>query len=1017
MRMRSADLSPTTSSTPAQPASSIRLFILGSFCLERGGATIHLPTRKAESLLAYLALHPQPHAREKVAALFWGDSPDDLARRSLRTALASLRKEIGDEVVLADREIVQFNSSDHVWVDAIEFQAQAAQLLARDSPDAAIIDFDLYRGELLADFYDEWILAERERLHTLYLDALLRTIQRLREQSEYSRAIDTARKMLAVDVANEQAHQQVMFCHWSLGDRNAALKQFDECKRALHDELGVEPSPDTLALYERIKQASLAGSSPATANTNLPIPLTSFVGREREIETVKQVLGTTRLLTLTGVGGCGKTRLAIQVAREVVDEFADGVWWVELAAVREDERVLQLVVKALGLSDTGQLSPLDLLLNYLQARRALLVIDNCEHLVQACATLAETILSRCPHVRMLTTSREALNISGEIAWLVPSLSLPADGDLSVPSQLSQSESVRLFVERAQAIRHDFALTPANAAAVAHVCQRLDGIPLAIELAAARLKALTVEQINARLEDRFGLLTTGSRTALPRQQTLRATIDWSYELLSSAEQTLLRRLSVFSGGWTLEAAEAVCAGGEVERTQVLDLLTHIANKSLLIVMPYEGETRFSMLETVREYARDKLIEAGEFERTSDQHLRFFSKLAQADGMRVRGEGQLIAYRRLDSEYANLRVAFTWGLREDSNHVERSLESLRIATSLWQFWNMRGDYLEGHGWLQDAISRIDALSMTVSGNSIGINAGIVPDLQSLKAIALFGQGILTWFRSDVNEGTELFQKSAALAREAGDVSTLTYARAWIAYQTWDKSRGNLPAVLAVWEACRLYFESIGDEWGIAWVVAFTGLSYRMVGEYAKSRPFAQRSGDIRRKLGDQWGWSINSYQLAMISGLEGDYLSARAFLEPCLELAQEYGFTWQFVLALRGLGSVEILEGDLEQASVIFKQGLVVCHQAGMTRAYAPFFSGLARVFVAMGKARRATHLFSAARALTLSEIAQRPEFKDMPDEQTLLNRLRAEMGEAAFAAAWAEGQAMTLEQAVEEAMRV
>ena len=1003
--------------TPAQPAALLRLFVLGPFRLERAGATIHLPTHKAESLLAYLALYPQPHAREKLATLLWGDSPDDLARRSLRTALSWLRKEIGDAVITADRDVVQLHAAGHIWVDAVEFQTQAARFLDGDSSDSPAIDFDLYRGELLADFYDDWVLAERERLHALYLDALLRMIQHLRVHSEYARAIEIAHKVLAVDAANEHAHQQLMFCHWSLGDRNAALKQFDECKRALHDELGVEPAPDTVALYERIKQARVAAPSLATANTNLPIPLTSFIGRHHEIETVKHLLDTTRLLTLTGVGGCGKTRLAIQVARDLVDEFANGAWWVELAAAREDERVLPLIVKAVGLVESQQLSPLEALLNHLRTKHALLVVDNCEHLVKACAELAETLLSHCAHLRILTTSREALSISGEIAWLVPSLSLPAHDDLSTPTRLLQSESVRLFVERAATIRHDFALTSTNALAVAHICQRLDGIPLAIELAAARLKALTVEQIDARLNDRFGLLTTGSRTALPRQQTLRATIDWSYDLLSNAERALLRRLSVFSGGWTLEAAESVCVGGDVGQAQVLDLLTHLVDKSLLNIVPQESETRFGMLETVREYAHVKLVEADEFETMSVLHLRFFSRLAQVDGMRVRGEGQLIAYRQLKAEYANLRAAFTWGLERDANSVDHALECLRLATPLWQFWNMRGYYLEGLDWLEDAIRKIDTLIATISGNSTDANTNIVAELQSLKVIALFGQGILTWFRSDTFDGLELFQQSAALAQEAGNMSTLTYARTWIAFQIWDTRRENLPEVIAVWDACRLYFESIGDEWGVAWVVAFTGLSYRIVGEYAKSRSLAQRSGDIRRKLGDQWGWSINSYQLAMIAGLEGDYISARVFLEPCLALAQEFGFTWQFIIALRGLGYVEIMEGGLEQASVTFKKGVMTCRQAGMTRTHALFFSGLARVFVKMGKAQRATHLFSAARVLRLSEIAQRPEFKDMPNEQTLLNRLRAEMGVAAFQAAWAEGQTMTLEQAVEEAMRI
>lgn len=1000
------------------PAPNFRLLILGAFCLERDGHVIRLPTRKAELLLAYLTLHPEPHTREKVAALFWADSPDELARRSLRTALASLRKELGESAVIADRETVQFNTDHCLWVDALQFQHQTTVFLADGSPHSAAVTFDLYRGELLADFYDDWILAERERLHELYLDALLRMTQRLREQSEYSRAIEIACKALAVDRANEQAHQHLMFCNWSLGDRNAALKQFEECKRTLHNELGVEPSQDTLALYERVKQANIAGPSLATANTNLPIPLTSFVGREQEMTTVKQLLGSSRLLTLTGVGGCGKTRLAIQITRDMLDQFPDGVCWVELAAAREDERMLQLVVKALGLVEAQQISPLDALLNHLRTKQILLVLDNCEHLVRACPPLAETILTHCPHVKILTTSREALSVSGEIAWLVPSLSLPTptSDDFGAPSRLLQSESVRLFVERATAIRQDFALKPDHAPSVVHICRRLDGIPLAIEMAAARLKALTVEQIDDRLDDRFGLLTTGSRTALPRQQTLRATIDWSYELLSSAERTLLRRLSVFSGGWTLEAAEAICAGGDVERAQVLDLLTHLTEKSLVTAMPQAGETRFGMLETVRDYAREKLIETGEFEAMSASHLWFFSQLAQADTMRLRGEGQLEAFRRLETEYANLRVAFVWGLGRGVDDWDRTLDALRLATPLWHYWNMRGDYLEGYGWLQDAIEGIDALITVFSrGNEAAHHTSLV-ELQSLKATALFGQGILVWFRSVNTEGHELFESCAVHAQSAADWSTLTYARTWIAHLIW-LSDGDLSAALAEWHKCEAYFRRVKDEWGVAWVEAFRGVAYRMAGACATARPHSQAGADIRRKLGDHWGWSVSLSNVGLISAMEGDFAAAKAELQPRLELGLRFGFKQSVVLPLVTLGHISLVEQDFERARVKFKQGLSLSEQAGMPHFSVRFLSGLARVSAVDGDASRAVLLFSAARASVQSKTVRPSDVKGEPDEQTVINNLRADMGEAAFQDTWAEGQAMTLEQAIEEAMSV
>jgi DNA-binding SARP family transcriptional activator len=465
---------------------SFRLYFLGSFRVERDGETIHLPTRKTESLLAYLVLHPEEHLREKIATLFWGESSDEHARRSLRMALTAVRQQLGTELLLTDRETVQLNPDSGLWVDALEFEILAREFLATDQS-ALHINNELYRGELLDGFDDEWIRNERARLRTLYLDVLLRLTQRFREQGEYSRAIETAHQVLATDVANERAHQQLMWCYLFLDEREAAFKQYAECRRALQEELDVEPSPDTEALYQRIKQATVGKPNLETANTNLPIPLTSFVGRTRELAIVKQLLASARLITLTGVGGCGKTRLAIQVATDSVEQFADGVWWLELAAVSDASLVPHLVRKVLGLIETLDVPVLDQLVNYLHSKQLLLVLDNCEHLVAACALLAERILSHCPDVQILATSREALNLSGEVAWLVPSLSLPAGKATPSLETLMQWEGIRLFVERAQGRGADFAITPSNMDALMQICYRLDGIPLAIELAAARIK--------------------------------------------------------------------------------------------------------------------------------------------------------------------------------------------------------------------------------------------------------------------------------------------------------------------------------------------------------------------------------------------------------------------------------------------------------------------------------------------------------------------------------------------------
>jgi non-specific serine/threonine protein kinase len=403
--------------------------------------------------------------------------------------------------------------------------------------------------------------------------------------------------------------------------------------------------------------------STATAGppTNLPISLTSFIGREREIAEVTRLLAgppsESRLLTLTGAGGCGKTRLALRVAGEALGDFPDGVWLVELAALADPALVAGAVAMAVGVREVPGRALTESLVDHLRDRTLLLILDNCEHLVAAAAGLADVLLRSCPRLRVLATSREPLGSAGETIWRVPSLTLPplsaADAPLLEP--LTRYEAVRLFVERARAAVPAFAPSAENAPALVEICRRLDGIPLAIELAAARVRVFSAAQIAARLDDRFRLLTAGPRTALPRQQTLRATVDWSYDLLAEPERALLRRLSVFAGGWTFEAAEAVAAGDGIQTHAVLDLMAQLVDKSLVIAEEQRGAVRYRLLETIRAYARDRLLEAGEAERTRDRHLAYFLGLAEEAEPRLRGAEERVTLDRLEAEHANLQAA--------------------------------------------------------------------------------------------------------------------------------------------------------------------------------------------------------------------------------------------------------------------------------------------------------------------------------------------------------------------------
>ncbi|MBI4671532.1 MAG: hypothetical protein HY741_07680 [Chloroflexi bacterium] len=639
----------------------MQLYLLGTFLLQQGNKQVRLPRRKVEALLAYLVLHPQAHSREQLAALLWGEASDELARTSLRTALGVLRKHVHPEIVVTDRTTLQLNPQFALWVDVHQLERahrEAIVLGHHVSSEELHAQCDLYRGELLTEFYEDWIPPLREQYRIQHLDLLLLWVQQLRASSEYTPAIHVAQRVLTMDPANERAFQHLMFCHIAQGDRQAAFNAYTQCVRALREELDVAPMAETTALADWITQSAPAGAATAARITNLAMPLSSFVGRQREMVTRKETIQRARLVTLTGAGGSGKTRLAVQAGTDLIDAFHDGVWWVELAALNDATQAPSALAKALGVHEQPERTLTETLVDWLGARKLLLILDNCEHVIGACAELAEKILSACAGVKILATSREALRLTGEQVWNVPTLAVPDANSTTLTELLMSYEAIRLFVERARVVKPDFGLTDQNAFPVVKICQRLDGIPLALELAAARVNVLSPEELAARLRDRFTLLTSGQRTVLPRQQTLRALIDWSFDLLSPPERTLFWRLGVFSGGRTLAAMEAVCAGDGIAPEQVLDLLSRLVSKSLLYTAEKNSETRYSFLDSIKQYAREKLRDSGESDALKNRHLAYYQELAEQAQVELAGPQQAHWMRRLELDHYNLRNALEW-----------------------------------------------------------------------------------------------------------------------------------------------------------------------------------------------------------------------------------------------------------------------------------------------------------------------------------------------------------------------
>ena len=761
---------------------------------------------------------------------------------------------------------------------------------------------------------------------------------------------------------------------------------------------------------------------------NLPRQLTSFVGREREMAEVIRLLGTTYLLTLTGVGGAGKTRLALQVAAEITEEYPDGVWLVELAALSDPDHVPQAVASALGVREVPGRPLLSTLLDYLQRKKLLLILDNCEHLIAACARLAEAILRAGRNLRILATSREALNIPGEVAWRVPSLLLPEFRDLPPLEELTGFEPVRLFIERATAAQPSFTLTRENAASVAKLCRRLDGIPLAIELAAARVSAMTVEQIAARLDDRFRLLGRANRSSIPRHQTLRAVMDWGYQLLTEQEQRVFRRLSVFMGGWSLEAAEAVCSGEGIEAFDILDLLTQLVFKSLAVMDEQKGDIRYRALETVRQYGLDKLRESGEADMIHRRHRDHFLGLAEQANPELTRENQGLWLDRLEREHDNLGAALAW-----SQAIGEAEGALRLATALSRFWAVRGHFEEGRKSLTGILSQPDAATPT-----------------AVRAQALSAAARLAWRQGDHVQARTFYEESMTIQRALGNQLGVAYALNNLGLVA--RERGEYATARALTEESLEVRRKVGDGLGVAHALNNLGLIAREQGEYATARALTEESLAIQQQMGDKLGMAYAFNNLGLVAAAEGEYAQARSFYEKSLALSREVGDKGGIIsYALNNLGNVAYLQGDHAAARALLEESLAIKRELG-DKSGAAFtlnilghvvleqgkhalaasllveslgirrdledklgiaecLEGLAGLAGAHGQHERAARLFGAAEALRGTINAPLPPSGRLAHDRSV-SSTREALGETAFNAEWAKGRRQTLEQAIE-----
>ncbi len=727
------------------------------------------------------------------------------------------------------------------------------------------------------------------------------------------------------------------------------------------EEKGTSPDQSPPRGDRGLRVVDNAGAEPslhstAQAPVNLPPYLSSFVGREQEIAEVKRLISGTRLLTLTGPGGCGKTRLAVAVASEVAEGFEDGAWWASLAPLSDPHLVPQAVASALGVRESPGRTPTEALVEHLKNKGPLLlVIDNCEHLVDACAWLADELLRSSTDLKILATSREALGVGGEVSWLVPSLSMPDDpGRLPPVGGLGHYEAIRLFLERAKAVAATFELTERNAATVAQLCLRLEGIPLAIELAAARTKVLSIEQILERLEDSLRLLSGKDRTAPARQRTLRATLDWSYELLEEREQGLFGRLSVFAGGWTLEAAEAVGTGEGIGEEDVLDLLSGLVDKSLVVTEAgAEGAARYRMLEPVRQYGAEKLEGSGEEQEIRRRHAAFFLRLAEEAEPELKGSRQVLWVQRLSTEHGNLRVAVRSLLeRQEWEKVAR------FGWALWLFWWWRVHLTEGRRWMEEALEKGSAMPV------------------SARAKVSFVAGTMAVGQADYPAAGALLDEGYRLFWKLGDKRGAAYALGTSGFVSVGEGQPER-ALARHEEAVRLFLE-VEDKWAAVTELFFSAVGWFKRGDHGRAKRLAEQGLALAREAGDNGATSMVLYILAMVAHASGEYERATESLEEALSLAVELG----------------------DETHIVY------------------FLQGLAAVAASERKVERAARLWGAAEALLEEiEITAYPHAPEPSVYEEQVSAARSRLNdEEAFAAAWAEGRAITLAEAVEYALK-
>ncbi|MBV8991147.1 MAG: tetratricopeptide repeat protein [Solirubrobacterales bacterium] len=869
--------------------------ILGAVEVFDDGRLVAVGGSRQQATLVFLALHPDERVSvQQLIDGIWGERPPGSAVKTVRAYISRLRTALGDGAVVADHGGYRLQTTD-VRVDALRFAelvraahralADDAALVAERALDEAL---GLWRGESVGEGAElEGLSAEAQQLADAKLVAEELRLDAWLMLGRNDLAIQAAERLVEREPLREGLWERLMLALHAAGRRADALAAFTRARHVLVEQLGLEPGRALSDLQARILRAELPAATATREVGNLPAPVTSFVGRDAELAALADIIGQSRLVTLVGVGGAGKTRLAIEAASRWRAERGAPAWFVDLAPLRDPALVVSQVMVAIGAQEAPGTDPLEVCATQLRPRRTLLLLDNCEHLVDACAELALGLLEACPRLLVLATSRTPLAVTGEAVYTVPPLATPDEHTPRWRAELSTGyDAVRLFLERARAARAGDIPADVDLGLVGELCRRLDGLPLAIEFAAARTRSMLLSEIAAGMSNRFALLAPTRHAGPERHRTLRAAIDWSHDLLEPDAQVLLRRLSVFDGGFTAEAATAACAEGNA--TPVSEVLHRLLDASLILTEPAGERTRYRLYETVREYAAGRVTDADEHARVQAQHARYYCDLAELAASELFGEREQAWLQRLDAEHDNLRAALRWAATPTGD----SAVLARIAIALGSFWRLRGTLDEGAGWLKTALA-------TVTGGSVQ------------QAALRIWLGAIRVRQAKLNEAVELLAAGVATARAEPDPPLVATGLYWLANTRL--RQGQSAAGIPLLEEAVAIWEQRGETIQAAWPIGLLADIAHYEGRYAEAQALFDRGLPIFRAHG--WSRGILAYlqSMAELACATGELDRSEILCHEALPIAEQIGDLWHVGLIHNVLGRLSRARGHLHEAA--------------------------------------------------------------------------------------------------------